>query len=160
MTRSVPQRGVSPIFIFCNSFEDWVPIGKITGTRCSGALKWLAGTMFEATAINLSRHDLLEHIFPYCIHSAVIKLFKLGTPHQSMWRWNMGFHKDQYLNLFYLPFIQLHLVISSAIMVWISRFMLMIRNFIYHLCQVIQYLDRPPYLRPRPASRTSKQFVN
>ena len=35
-------------------------------------------------------------------------------------------------------------------------FMLMIRNFIHHLSHVIQYLDRPPYHRLRPASRTPK----
>ena len=34
----------------------------------------------------------------------------------------MRFHKDQYLDLFYLPCTSLHLVISSAIIVWISTF--------------------------------------
>ena len=67
----------------------------------------------------------------------------------------MGFHKDQYLDLFYLPCTPLHLVISSTIIVWISTFILMIRNFIYHLSLVIQYLDRPPYHKLKPASRTS-----
>ena len=57
----------------------------------------------------------------------------------------MGFHKDQYLDLFYLPCTPLHLAISSAIIIWISTFMLMIRNFIYHLSHVVQCLDRPPY---------------
>ena len=47
----------------------------------------------------------------------------------------MGFHKDQYLDLFCLPSTPLYWVISSAIIVWISTFMLMIHNFIYHLSQ-------------------------
>ena len=85
--------------------------------------------------------------------------FKLGQAHQSLWHWNIGFNKDQYLDLFYLPCTPLHLVISSAIIVWISTFMLMIRNFIYHLSHVIQYLDRPPYHRLRPASRNFKTWM-
>ena len=71
----------------------------------------------------------------------------------------MGFHKDQCLGLFNLPCTPLHLVISSAIIIWISTFMLMIRNFIYHSSHVTQYLDRPPYHRLRPASRTSKTWM-
>ena len=70
-----------------------------------------------------------------------LKLLKLDLAPQSPWHWNMGFHKDQYLDLFYLPCTPLHLVISSTIIVWISTFMLMIRNCIYHLSHVIQYLD-------------------
>ena len=52
-----------------------------------------------------------------------LKLFKLGLAHQSLWHWNVGFHKDQYLDLFYLPCTPLHLVISSVIIVWV-----------FHLC--------------------------
>ena len=79
-----------------------------------------------------------------------LKLFKLGVAHQSLLMWNMGFRKGQYLALSYLPCASLHLQMSSAIMVWISTFMLTIRNFISHLSQVIQCLDRPPCHRLRP----------
>ena len=60
----------------------------------------------------------------------------------------MGFRKHQYLDIFYSSCTP-----SSAIMVWISTFMLMIHNFVCPLSQVIQYLDRPLHLNLRPASR-------
>ena len=94
--------------------------------------------------------------FKSYLQDKTLKLFKFGLAHQSLWHWNMGFCKNQYLDLFYLPCTPLLLVISSAVMVWIATFRLMIHNFIYHLSHVIQYLDRPPYHRLRPASRTSK----
>ena len=43
----------------------------------------------------------------------------------------MGSHKDQYLDLSYLPCTPLHLVIPFAIIVCIPTFILMIRNYIY-----------------------------
>ena len=32
-----------------------------------------------------------------------LKLLKSGLTYQRLWRWNMRFHKSQYLNLFYSP---------------------------------------------------------
>ena len=119
---------------------------------------------FDATD-HQKRLDLLDYSFgirwdalgvSYHIVRIEYKLFKLGLAHQSLWHWNMGFYKDQYLGLFYLPCTPLHLIISPATIIGISTSMLMIRNFVYHISHVIKYLDRPPYHRLRPASRTSK----
>ena len=62
------------------------------------------------------------------ISSIKLKMFKFILAHKNPWRWNIGFHNGQYFELFYLPCAALHLVISSAIMVWISTLMRMIRD--------------------------------
>ena len=42
-----------------------------------------------------------------------LKLFTLGLTHQSLWHWNMVFHKDQYLDLFYYPCTPFHHIIHN-----------------------------------------------
>ena len=135
---------IKKLILDCEIFKNYRPVSN---------LSFVSKLNGRIVCVQLVENDLYE-IFQFQDRTQTVQI---GSSTSEPVTLKYGFHKDQYLDLFYLPCTPLHfLVISSVIIVWISTFMLMIRKFMYHLSHVIQYLDRPPYHRLRSASRTSK----